>query len=336
MAVAASAVTIRDVADAAGVSMSTVSLTLNHPGRVSGRTRDQVLRVIDELGFVPKAEAVARARRGVGRIGILGPFTSHPAAGRRLNGVLRGVAGSDLEIVVFDYGSASDSPEPFLAGLPRSGRLDGVLIVSLLPEEAVIEELLKRDLPTVLIDARHPKLSSVHTDDVTGGRLAAEHLLSLGARNYGFLGERQQSDRYISPAQRRLDGFRAALNHAGQALPVTSIEWSPRAFGEASDVAERLLGEQGPPPWAVFASDDFLAVAVMQAARRAGLRTPEDIAVVGFDDSDLADAMGLTTVRQPLEESGEVAVRLMTEQLRRPGPARSTFLELELVRRGST
>lgn len=333
---AGSPVTIHDVADAAGVSVSTVSLTLNHPGRVSDTTRDRVLEVVDELGFVPKAEVVARARRAVGRIGILGPFTSHPAAGRRLNGVLRGVAGSDLEIVVFDQGSASDSPEPFLAGLPRSGRLDGLLIASLLPANAMIEELVQRELATVLIDARHPRLSSVHIDDVAGGRLAGEHLVSLGERTYAFLGELQQSDRYVSPAQRRLDGFRSALTEAGHELSLTSVAWSPRAFHEACGTAERLLREHDSPlPRAVFASDDLLAAAVVQTARRAGLRTPEDVAVIGFDDNDLAGAMDLTTVRQPLEESGELAVRMLTEQLRRPGPARSTFLELELVLRGS-
>lgn len=331
-----SPITIHDVADTAGVSASTVSLALNHPGRVSDQTRQRVLEVIDELGFVPKAEAVARARQMVGRIGILGPFTAHAAAARRLGGVLRGAAGSDLEIVVFDHDSAADRQHHLVAGLPRWGRLDGLLIASLLPDEPLIEQLVDHGLPTVLIDARHPRLSSVHTDDVDGGRLAAEHLLSLGERAFCYLGELQQAGRDAAPAQQRLRGFREALNGSGRGNRPVSVAWTPRSFEQARETARQLLDDvTSAGPRAVFASDDLLAAAVVQAAYRAGLRVPQDVAVVGFDDSDLANALDMTTVRQPLEESGELALQMITEQLRRPGPVRSTFLELRLVRRGS-
>jgi DNA-binding LacI/PurR family transcriptional regulator len=328
-------VTIRDVADAAGVSVSTVSLTFNHPGRVREQTRRQVQRTVEELGFVPKAEAVARARRGVGRIGVLGPFTAHAAAGQRLNGVLRGVAGTDLEVVVFDHDSAVDSTEPFLTTLPRSGRLDGLLITSLAPRDEVIARLVDIAMPTVLIDGHHPGLSSVQTDDVAGGAIAGRHLAGLVDRSFGFLGERTQSDRHVSPSARRLAGFRQALDAAGYDLPGPAVAWAGRAFDEACDQAERLLSAIGSSA-AVFASDDLLAAAVLHAARRRGLRVPDDVAVVGFDDSDLATVLDLSTVRQPLEESGEIAVRMLTEQIRRPGPARTTLLELELRPRGST
>jgi DNA-binding LacI/PurR family transcriptional regulator len=329
-----SSITIRDVAESAGVSVSTVSLVFNHPGKVSDRTRQRVLGVVDELGFVPKAEAVARARRGVGRIGVLGPFTSHPAAGRRLNGILRGVAGTDLEVVVFDHGSASDSTEPFLTSLPRSGRLDGLLVTSLLPGDDVVDRLLALPLPTVLVDAYHSRLSSVQTDDVAGGRLAAEHLIGLAPRSWGFFGESQRSEHYISPARRRLDGFRRVVQEAGNELAETAVLWTPREFTEACHNASRLLSALRAPA-AVFASDDVLAAAVVRAAGQAGLGTPTDVAVVGFDDSDLARVLDLTTVHQPLEESGEVAVQMLLEQIRRPAAVRSTQLELRLVHRGS-
>ncbi len=327
-------VTIRDVANRAGVSVSTVSLTMNHPGRVSEQTRRRVAQAIDELGFVPKADAVARARRGVGRIGVLGPFTSHPAAGRRLNGVLCAVAGTDLEVVVFEHDSAADSANPFLSGLPRSGRLDGLLITSILPEDDVVDRLLDLPLPTVLVDEHHRRLSSVHTDDVAGGRIVAAHLLESGHRTFAFFGEAQRSPRYASPARRRLDGFVEVLGAAGHVLPDSAIVWTSREFAAACARAGRLLSTLEIPA-AVFASDDILAAAVLHAVRQAGLRTPEDVALVGFDDSDLAQVLDLTTVRQPLEESGELATRLLLEHIARPAPVRTTMLELELVRRGS-
>ncbi|WP_250008298.1 LacI family DNA-binding transcriptional regulator [Actinoplanes sp. M2I2] len=337
-----SAVTIRDVARAAGVSVSTVSLALNAPDRVSEPTRRKVLRAADELGFVPKAEAVARARTGVGRIGVIGPFSSYVAASRRLNGVLRAARGAAVEVVAFDQESASTSPAPLLSSLPRTGRLDGLLISSLPLDDDVVRRLTDLDLPTVLIDVRHRGLSSVHTDDVAGGRIAAEHLLERGHRRFGYLGEAQRSDRYASPAQRRLDGFRQALADAGHPLSPDAVVWTTRDFAAARAQALNLLTDPAPPT-AVFASDDLLAAAVRAAWQQvaAGGHGPGSLpgdgpAIVGFDGGDLAEALDLTTVDQPLEESGEVALQMLLERLARPGPARETTLDLALVARGST
>jgi LacI family transcriptional regulator len=327
-------ITIRDVASTAGVSVSTVSLTINQPERVREDTRRRVRQVIDELGFIPKADAVARARRGVGRIGVVGPFTSHGAAGRRLNGVLRAITRTDLEVVVFDHDSAAERVNPFLTGLPHSGRLDGLLITSLVPQDDVVGRLLDQALPTVLVDGYHPRLSSVRTDDAAGGRLAARHLLESGGRSFGFLGEAQRSPRLDSPTQRRLDGFRQELLSAGHSLPDSAVVWTPRDFTAAGEHAVRLLSSVTRPA-AIFASDDVLAASVVRAADQAGLRTPEDVAVVGFDDTDVARVLDLTTVRQPLEESGELATRLLLDHIRRPAPVSTTVLELSLVRRGS-
>src|SRR3979490_1781451 len=120
----ARAVTIYDVATRAGVSISTVSLALNAPTRVSEPTRARVLSAADELGFVPKADAVTRARRGVGRIGVIAPFSSCPSFGVRLNGVFAELRGQPLEVVVYDHTSAAEAPSPLLAGLPIVRRLD--------------------------------------------------------------------------------------------------------------------------------------------------------------------------------------------------------------------
>ncbi|MDN3357358.1 LacI family DNA-binding transcriptional regulator [Actinomadura sp. DC4] len=311
--------TIRDVAAEAGVSVSTVSLVLNSPDRVREPTRRKVLAAVEALGFVPKAEAVARARRGVGRVGVLAPYTSYPSAARRLAGVLEAVAHRPVEVVVFDQESAARTPSPLLASLPVTGRLDGIIIVSRPLEVAP-------RLPTALVDVRHPGLDSVYTDDAFGGRLAAEHLLRRGHRRFGFLGEAQESDRYVSPAQKRLAGYRTAL--AGAALDV-------RLTGDALTGARALL-TGADRPTAVFASDDTLAAGVVRAAHELGLSVPADVSVVGFDDGPLAEALGLTTVRQPLEESGRTGMELLLQRLERPGAAaREVTLGLELIMRGS-
>jgi DNA-binding LacI/PurR family transcriptional regulator len=322
--------TIRDVAAEAGVSVSTVSLVLNAPERVSDPTRRKVLAVIDALGFVPKAEAVARARKGAGRVGVLAPFSSYPSAARRVNGVLAGAGDRPVEIVLFDQESSARSTSPLLGSLPVTGRLDGIIVVSRPLDDAVATRLRELRLPTVLLDVRHAGFDSVHTDDSEGGRLAAEHLLARGHRAFAFLGEEQRSDRYVSPSQRRLAGFRAALAEAGH-TPVVRL--SPHHPGPAP--ARELLSAE-PRPTAVFAADDTLAAGVLRAAHELGLAVPADVAVVGFDDGELAEALDLTTVRQPLEESGRTAMELLLRRLSGTGTARQITLALELTVRRTT
>ena len=149
-------VTIYDVAARAGVSISTVSQVINRPGRVNARTRDRVLKAVEDLQYVPKAAAVSSARRGVGRIGVLAPFTSYDSYRRRLMGVLSESDGGSRDVVVYDHESAAASLSPLLRILPVTGRLDGLLIMGLPLDDALAEKLITRQLPTVLMDSSRP------------------------------------------------------------------------------------------------------------------------------------------------------------------------------------
>ena len=327
--------TIYDVATLAGVSISTVSLALNSPTRVSAETRRKVLEAVDALGFVPKPEAVARARRGVGRVGVIAPYTSYPSVARRLNGILHIVSHRPLEIVLFDQESAAQSSSPLLSSLPITGRLDGLIVVSLPLDEAAVRRLTNLRLPTVLIDVHHPDFDSVLTSDSTGGQLVAEHLLSHGHRHFGFLGEAQKTLLYVSPAQRRLAGYRAALAEAGYPLADSDMRFTEHGIEPAFAPAKDLLSMENHPT-AVFASSDTLAAGALRAAHNLGLAVPGDVAIVGFDDGELAEALSLTTVHQPLEESGRAAMERLLQQLDRPGTVREVVLGLELVLRGTS
>jgi DNA-binding LacI/PurR family transcriptional regulator len=332
----ATPVTIYDVAAEAGVSISTVSLALNSPTRVSDATRQRVLRAADALGFVPKADAVSRARRGVGRIGVVAPFTSYASFARRLNGVLRAVQGQPLEVVVFDQQSAAATALPLLAALPLTRRLDGLVVMGLPLDESVAARLVSLELPTVLVDLRHPSFDSVHADDTAGGRMVADHLLERGHRRFAFLGETQQSHLYVSPSEQRLAGYRAGLQAAGHTLSDDDVRLTGHQPELARQAAAELLS-QPDHPTAVFAHDDTLAAGVLWAARDLGLSVPRDVAVVGFDDSDVAEVLDLSTVRQPLEESGRTAAELLLERLHRtPRSTREVTLRLELLVRGTS
>ena len=319
--------TIYDVAERARVSISTVSLALNAPDRVRETTLRRIMDAIDQLGFIPKADAVTRARRGVRRIAVLAPFSSYPSFARRLNGVLRAASQDRFEVVVYDQESAATSR---LLSLPLTRRVDGLIVMSLPFGDDVAQRLADQRLPTVLIDNARTGFSSVTTDDAAGGRMVADLLVRRGHERFGFLGHAQRTHDYRSQSEARLDGFRAAL----PSPPATRLV--EHTF-EAACAGGRALLSGSQRPTAIFAHDDLLASAVLRAARDLALDVPRDLAVVGFDDAEIAEPLGLTSVRQPLEESGEVATQILLDQLddaRRS--VRRTTLALTLVERDST
>lgn len=328
-------VTIYDVAARAGVSISTVSQTLNRPERVNAVTRTKVLNAIEALGYVPKATAVSNARRGVGRIGVLAPFTSYDSYRRRLMGVL---AESDAarDIVVYDHESAASNVSPLLRTLPVSGRLDGLIIMGLPVDDELAENLLGRGLPTVLVDSIRREFSTVNVDDEEGGAIAGRHLVERGHTSFAFVQEPQQSFTFVSQGQRRNSGFRRALADAGIADDQVRIVLTSNDIAGGRRSLEQILALT-PRPTAVFAHHDVLAAGLLLECRRRGITVPADLAIVGFDDNSIAEAAGLTTVRQPFEESGRIGARLLGELIGgSSGPVQRIVLGLELVPRDTT
>ncbi len=325
--------TIYDVAAKAGVSISTVSLALNSPSRVHAATLTRVMAAIDELGFVPKAEAVTRARRGVGRIGVIAPFASSPWYARCLHGVLLAARGERVEIVVYDHEPATTSP---LVSLPLTRRVDGVIVMTVPLTDEVAQRLLDQHIATVLIEQRHPRFSSIAADNVAGGRMVADHLVERGHRRCGFIGHVQHVHDYVLQSQARLDGFREGLREAGLALDDDDVRVGEYSFETAHQEALELLA-RADRPTAIFAHSDMLASGVLYAARELNLDVPGDLMIVGFDDSDLAVALGLTSVRMPAEEPGELALKLVQAQLaNRARSVQETTLRLTLVERETT
>lgn len=328
--------TIYDVAALAGVSITTVSMALNRPSRVNPVTRDRVLAAVDELEFVPKAAAVIQARKGVGRIGVLAPFTSYESYGRRLNGVLEQAADRVMDIVVWDQESAAVATSPLLSSVPVTRRLDGLLIMGLPLEDSVVARLLQRDLATVLVDATRPEFSSVVIDDEEGGYLVGRHFLDRGHTSFAAAVEAQLSTDYVSPAQLRRAGLLRAITEAG--LPpesLNTVETTNDIAGGRSAVGSLI--ESGALPTAIFGHDDVVAAGILAELRHRGIRVPADVAVMGFDDGSLAEALDLTTVRQPLEESGRIGAQLLFAAMRgETTSVRRVNLGLTVVTRATT
>ncbi|NNG36726.1 LacI family DNA-binding transcriptional regulator [Nakamurella aerolata] len=330
--------TIYDVAERAGVSIATVSHALNRPEKVSDATRTKVMDVVDELQFVPKAAAVSHARRGVGRIGVVAPFTSYSSYSVRLAGVLSGFAESAVDVVVFDHPSVAAASSPLLSALPTTGRLDALLIMGIPLDEAMAQRLRSRRMPTVLVDSYHEEFPTVNVDDELGGLLLGRHLVQRGHQRIAYVAEQQASPDYLSPGQRRVIGVGKALAEAdlpGDALGLIFTETADLAGGRA---AADTVASTADRPTALVAHHDHLAAGLLAGLREAQVSVPGDVAVAGYDGSELADALGLTTMRQPLGETGYTASRLLREAIDTDGdaPVRHVMLVPELIQGETT
>jgi DNA-binding LacI/PurR family transcriptional regulator len=307
--------TIYEVAQRAGVSISTVSLAMNQPDRLRAATRDRIFAVIDEIGFVPKEQAVVRARAGVGRIAVVAPFTTYPTYSRRLNGVLSHLGRDGTQVIVYDHEDASSSVSPLMSAMPVKGHVDGVIMMDLLLDEKIVARLTKR-LPAVLIGGPPQGLPYVDVDDFDGGRQVGDQLAAWGHRRVAFVRDSQVNQFSQSPTQLRLNGLAQVLG--AENVIVVNMEGGD---GGGRDAVQQLFsGERYRWPTAVFATRDALALKVWQAASQLGLRVPGDVSIIGFDDDAAMEAIGLTTVRNPMEETGVSAVRLLGEVLRGEHP----------------
>jgi DNA-binding LacI/PurR family transcriptional regulator len=325
--------TIYDVADHAGVSISTVSLAINAPGRVRPATLERVLTAVDALDYMPRSAAVTRARRGVGRVGVLAPFTSARSFGRLLNGVLRAARGHPFEVVVFDAGGGAT---PELLEPPLAPRIDGLIAMSIPLGRERATQLAAQGVAAVVVECEDPYVTSVTVDNVAGGRMVAELLLARGHRRFGFLAPLPSPRDVVRHSDARLTGFRAGLGAAGVELADADVRLVEHTFEAARAATTDLLAAHDRPT-AIFAASDLLAGGALAAARDRGLRVPHDVALVGFDDDEIATALGLTSVRQPLEESGDAAMQALLALLAQPRrPIHHTRLGLTLVERAST
>jgi LacI family transcriptional regulator len=325
--------TIGEVAQKAGVGVGTVSRVLNGSAAVREGTRRRVLDAIAALDYRPSPVARALSTGRTMAVGVVAPFFTQPSVVERLRGVSRELSAAGYQLVLFGV-ERPEHVQKTLSAPTLRGRMDGVLCVSLAPADAEIARLEASRVPVVLVDRAHPRLPSITVDDREGGRIAARHLLALGHRRIAFVGDVEENRFGFEASAHRREGFEQELAGAGCVLAPDLRVLRPYGRETARAAAAELLG--GPaPPTAVFAASDVQAIGVLEAAQAAGVPVPEALSVVGFDDIEAAGLCGLTTVAQPLEESGAQGAALMVRVLEGEAAAGRT-LELRLVERGST
>ncbi|MDQ1129460.1 LacI family DNA-binding transcriptional regulator [Microbacterium sp. SORGH_AS_0888] len=331
------AVSVRDVANAAGVSVGTVSNVLNRPDRVAPATVARVLAAIDELGFV-RNDAARQLRVGRSRsIGLVVLDLRNPFFTEVARGAEERAAELGMTVLVANSDERSDR-EAMNLDMFEEQRVFGVLVTPVADVLSRVQRLRQHGTPAVLVDraAKEPGFASVAVDDVAGGRLAAEHLLEAGRRRIAFVGGpvalRQVGD--------RLEGAQRAV----AAVPGATLEFvgtGALTVAEGRAAAARILERPpGSRPDAVFAANDLLALGVLQSLVMTGTtRVPEEIALIGYDDIDFASAavVPLSSVRQPASLIGATAVDLLVEVAEGRVPQQEQVLfQPELVVRAST
>jgi LacI family transcriptional regulator len=332
-------VSIRDVAAHAGVSVATVSNVLNRPDIVAGPTRERVNASIKELGFV-RNESARQLRAGRSRIiGLVVLDVANPFFTDLARGVEDEASKAGLAVILCNSDDQERKEKRYLE-LLEEHRVQGVLITPVVGTGTRLGRLQRRGTPVVLVDSRSPSRGqcSVAVDDVLGGDLALSHLLSEGHGRIAFVA----GPRSIRQVADRLDGAFRALARAGQEpgdLELIDVGALNVASGQkaGAEIAARPAAAR---PTAVFCSNDLIALGVLQEMTRHRIRVPEDISIVGYDDIDFAAAAAvpLTSVRQPRQQLGRTAARMLLEEAAAHDSHQhqQVIFEPELIVRAST
>ncbi len=328
--------TIHDVARQAGVSAGTVSNVLNRPGYVGAELRERVLAAIADLGFTPSQRArrfpAGRQRTlGLALADLANPFFVDVALGAEAEAKSLGVG-----VVMIHNGEDAGREQDNLDVLVQQ-RVHGIMIAPVHLDDTALDRLDARDIPLVYVDrvSEQSERCWVKTDDVTGGRLAGEHLMALGHRDIAFVGNLGTT----AQVDRRHDGFALAVGSAGiRARQFVTASWS---IADGREVGARLAAlPRDQLPTAVMCGNDLIALGVMLELARAGIRVPDEVSIIGFDDLALLEAsmVPLTTVRQSREDLGRRAVRLLLDEIDQGESHlhRQELLVPELVVRSST
>jgi DNA-binding LacI/PurR family transcriptional regulator len=329
------AASIEDVARLAGVSIATVSRALRGLPDVAAATRERVLDASRQLDYVASPFAARLASGRTATVGVVVPFVNRWFFAEVIDTAETALRKAGFDLLLYNLGD-EEGRSRFFEVMPMRKRVDAVLVSSLVLTDDEVTALTSLDIPIGLLGFDHPGFLSTRIDDVQSARGAVAHLLELGHRRIALIGGDTDDPMRFTPPLHRQDGYHDALRAAGiepdpelQVLGYFTIDGGLEA-------CERLL-RLPDRPTALFAESDEMAYGAMWALRRNGLRVPDDVAVIGFDDHANAAMMDLTTVRQPVaEQAVDVSNRLLAAISSRGDEPLDVVLPTELIVRGST
>jgi DNA-binding LacI/PurR family transcriptional regulator len=305
-------ITIYDVAEKAGVTTATVSRVINNRHNVAPETRSRVIKIIKELGYYPSSVAGALSGKKIREVGIVSSFF----LGDFFLKILESLHGNlkDYDVILYSAQTLSARKELF-ERIVSDNKLSGLVILSsqiFLDDELILR---RNNLPIVLLETRYPEFSSVVYDNEIGAFKAVKYLVDLGHRDIAIITGVPEK-KILSPiGKERLDGYRMALSLANIRAREDFIRHSLWTRQDAHKHARALLGMKKRPT-AIFTASDYQALGVLDAARELGISVPEQLSVVGYDDTELSDILSLTTVMQRTTVMSHVAARILFEEMR--------------------
>jgi len=330
------AITIRDVAEAAGVSTATVSRALRGLPNVDEGTRARVQAIAAQLDYVISPSASRLASGRTGSIGVITPYISRWFFSTVLSGVESVLQNAGMDLLLMSVSTADSQHR--LPPAPRlRRRVDGVLAIAIQPEDPQLDDVIALGMPTSLIGTTKDGVAGVSIDDVQAARTATQHLLNLGHTRIGVIAGRR-ADAPFTAEHDRFRGFRETLEAANVDLDPQLIAPGHFTVVGGEQAMTQLLTNRNRPS-AVFAMSDEMAFGAIRAMRAHGLTPGKDISIIGIDNHDLSELLDLTTVSQPVFDLGRVAAEALLVQIRSGvGASHPNSLQLptQLIVRGST
>ncbi|WP_096185587.1 LacI family DNA-binding transcriptional regulator [Evansella halocellulosilytica] len=326
-------VTIYQVAEKANVSIATVSKVINNTGRIGEDTRKRVLKAMEELNYYPSLVASALTGKKTDTIGLLLPDISNPFFAEIARHIEDRAHKLGLSVIMCSTDYSKDKESKYIELLLRK-QVDGFILSSGFRNKDLLNRLVEGKIPLAMIAYYNPSFSvhGVSIDDYKGGYLATSHLLSLGHKNIGLIGENVRSSNL------RIYGYKDAFQDYDLSVDEENIILTDASVSNGRKCAEELITKKDKPS-AIFAVNDLLAIGAFQIAQEKGLNIPSDLAIISFDNTILSRTTvpPLTTVAQPIEEMGKKIVDLLLEEIKHPkNKSEQLLYSPELIIRGST
>ena len=309
---------IEDVAKLAGVSTATVSRALSGKDVVSEKARKKVEAAASELGYIVSHSAYTLATGRNRNIGVVMPYVDRWFFAASLEAIESTLIEHGYDLTLYNMSGGAEQRKKIFTDFLLRKRVDAVITLAVHPDEHELAQLDKMKKPILAIGGQVHGARSLSMNDHDAGKLATEHLLSLGHTRVANISGLVNSDREFNQADKRREGYLEAMHEAGLETRKNWLVEADYTAQGAYRVAKQMLGDPKNAPTAIFANSDEMGFGAMMAAKDLGLRVPEDISVIGIDNHDMAELFGLTTIDQRVRDQGAEAARLLLEVLSDP------------------
>jgi DNA-binding LacI/PurR family transcriptional regulator len=327
---------IVEIAERAGVSPATVSRALRGMHHVNERTRTKIVAAAMELNYPLRPDLIPPGLvKKTNRIGVIAPYISRWFFSQAINGIEQSLREVGMDLLLYNF-SQVDARQRIFQQKQLRGKVDAIIVVSMPPTDEEFTSLLSLGIPITTIGFSHEGCTSIAIDDVLGGKVATQHLTDLGHREIAVLSGQRETAYNFDVSGNRNKGYVEALNEVG-------VGWNPELeiSGDfniyTSEIAMEAFLRRKKLPTAIFCHSDEMAFGALKAIRNKGMRVPEDISVIGFDNHDIAQYIGLTTVAQPPQFEGQVAAAAAIAEITNPTlERRKIVVPLSLMVRQTT